>query len=243
MGQNLFCWCSDIQNTRLSYAHTSYCWSYCTAVTFTSSIIFILTAQLDHRKGIQESCLLPLRQLLLLICNIKGLGRTCSGQRQCWEQISDLHIFADLYFCSSLPVMSSGVLYKQCIPVHPFSCFLSWWNWGTVLQDRIQGMTMRSVCSTKDNVQGGRNKHKSTATVRKRQWEMGLLYIQLRKFWDKLKNPVKTTVACPAIFTPSLNRNNASPLSSLCGEAFPFPGMIPSAGISDPILCCWAYDS
>lgn len=123
------------------------------------------------------------------------------------------------------------------------SCFLSWWNWGTVLQDRIQGMTMRSVCSTKDNVQGGRNKHKSTATVRKRQWEMGLLYIQLRTFWDKLKNPVKTTVACPAIFTPSLNRNNASPLSSLCGEAFPFPGMIPSAGISDPILCCWAYDS
>lgn len=119
MGQNLLCWCSDIQNTRLSYAHTSYCWSYCTAVTFTSSIIFILTAQLDHRKGIQESCLLPLRQLLLLIWNIKGLGRTCSGQRQCWEQISDLHIFADLYFCSSLPVMSSGVLYKQCIPVHP----------------------------------------------------------------------------------------------------------------------------
>lgn len=114
---------------------------------------------------------------------------TCSGQRQCWEQ-------RGLYFCSSLPVMFSGVLYEQCVPVYPF-CFLSWWNWATALQDRTQGMTTRSICSSKDTIQGGGSKHKSTATARKRQWKMGLLYVWLKTFLDKFKNPIKTTKSLP----------------------------------------------
>lgn len=98
-------------NARLSYAHTSYYWSYWAVVTFISSII--LTAQLDHRGGTQEICSLPLRQLLLLMYNLKGLGMTCSEQRQCWEQ-SEVCISAPASLACPLECSTSRIF--QCIP-------------------------------------------------------------------------------------------------------------------------------
>lgn len=44
-------------------------------------LFFSLTAQLDHRRLIQESCSLPIIQLPFLFCNTKGLRTRCSGQR------------------------------------------------------------------------------------------------------------------------------------------------------------------
>lgn len=44
---------------------------------------------------------------------------------------------------------------------------------------------------------GRGKKAQSTATARKRQWEMGLLYIWLKTFPDELKNPTETTKSLP----------------------------------------------
>lgn len=189
--QNLFCWFSDTQNTRLSYAYISYYWIYWAAVVFISSIIFILTTQLDHRRGVQESCSLPLIQLLLLTCNIKGVGMTCSRQRQCWEQ-SEVCISAPASL--SCPVECSKTVYSsvsllllpQLVKLgHSFAGQNSGYGHEEHLQYQRHGAGR------------GKQAQKHCHSQKKAMENWSVTYTWPKTFLDKFKNPIKTTKSLP----------------------------------------------
>lgn len=138
-----------------------------------------------------------------------------------------------------------SAFYKQCIPVQlslastasEISAKLSRTELG------VWSLGASAVPKTPFGEWGGGEGTKALSQLEKENWKTELLHIWLKTFLDQLKkkkhpqNNKNPTLL--VILTPSLNRNNPSPLSLCCEEAFTFPGITLSAGISDPILWCW----